>query len=81
MRITEKLDEAGMMRKTPGAGNLAAPALHFPCFSSSEESYGCETKGLHGCATPVAVTWQRPRRALNRVLCDGMTANNIKRIT
>jgi hypothetical protein len=81
MRITEKLDEAGMMRKTPGAGNLTEPALHFPCFSSSEESYACETKCLHVCVTPVPVTWQRSQRALDRVLCDGMTANTIKRIT
>jgi hypothetical protein len=81
MRITEKLDEAGMMRKTPGAGNLAERALHFPGFSSSEESYACETKRLHVCFTPVPVTWQRSRRALNRVLCNGKTVNNIKRIT
>jgi hypothetical protein len=81
MRITEKLDEAEMMRKTPGIGNLSLAALHFPCFSSSRESYVCEIQRLHVCATPVAVAWQRPRRALDQVLCDVNTANTIKRIT
>jgi hypothetical protein len=30
---------------------------------------------------PVPVTWQGSQRALDRVLCDGMAGNNIKRIT
>jgi hypothetical protein len=81
MRITEKLDEAGAICKTPGAGDLTELALHFPYFPSSEESYMCETKGLHVCATPGTGTWQRSRRGPDRVLCDGIAGNNIKRIT